>query len=40
MNKLTKEVISLASLLGLCQVAWFITLIYPQQSNKQFMHLG
>ncbi|ASN60901.1 alkaline shock response membrane anchor protein AmaP [Latilactobacillus curvatus] len=41
MNKLTKVVISLASLLGLCQVAWFITLIYPlQQSNKQFMHLS
>ncbi|MDR7924807.1 alkaline shock response membrane anchor protein AmaP [Latilactobacillus sakei subsp. sakei] len=29
MNKLTKTVIGLASFLGLCQVAWFILLVYP-----------
>ncbi|KRM23410.1 alkaline shock response membrane anchor protein AmaP [Latilactobacillus graminis] len=41
MNKLTKVVISCASLLGLCQVAWFIALIYPlQQSDQPFMHIS
>lgn len=35
MNKLTKTMIGLASFLGLCQVAWFILLVYPLEFVDQ-----
>lgn len=39
MNKLTKGLLSLLSLLGILQVLWFIALIYPLGIFRQFAKL-